>query len=447
MKAPLFELQYSASMKTVRERWAWLRPALGIAGKPVLILVAGLALLWGCSWLYGVWPDGTFAREVVIALIGAIITLITTGLVAVVALRRQIEAAWERRTLRVADPDAWTSRAIRCGELEIPDMTVIVSCTHRTPWTERASAEFRTTDERRPRHALVEETRRLWLPTIVKKAEAGDYIFSDDEGVDLVSAEQTTRRVPGQSPRTHFRFKVAPSSYSDFACSNAKLDEQFTLDGETDLRSLRERWAVTPRSILDVGQLPASAVIGSSTVVVTSDNRFVFGVRDRTFIAGRNDSTDARQRPPVHFVAEGLQIKDLDQDGNFSPLAGSYRALRQELGVSKRSDSIARPNEVVPTGFAFDNKRWQPYFTFIARVDTTWKDLETGCWIAQDHWEAARLESLPFDIGHVGVRKLLIDDHPDFVLASNHAKLALWFALLFQHGYHHLRDELTVPDV
>ena len=76
-------------------------------------------------------------------------------------------------------------------------------------------------------------------------------------------------------------------------------------------------------------------------------------------------------------------------------------------------------------------------------LDITWEQIQTAATTATDSWEAEELLSLPFDVEHRGVRDLLLGLHPDLRLASNHAAAVLWFALLYHHGYHQLRDELT----
>lgn len=181
--------------------------------------------------------------------------------------------------------------------------------------------------------------------------------------------------------------------------------------------------------------------MGSGTVVVTGDDRVILGVRHRTFMAGSSSASNNRQ--PVHFVAEGLLPEDRDAEGRFSPSVGALRGLREELHVGPRSDHIARVQSWVSTGFCFDQLRWQPYFTFLAVLDRTWDEVQTAAPVAADAWEAEALISLPFDIEHAGVRSLLLGNHPDLVLASNHAAAALWFALLYRHGFHQMRDELT----
>lgn len=401
------------------------------------MLLLAAALLWVTSLLFAATdPDG-FARELVSAAVGAIATLVIAGVVALIALRSRVRAYLEKEQVRRFDQGTWATSSIRAGQLDIPQMSIVASCTQATPWTDRMTVEFKDAAEREL-HPLVEQVRDLWLPDLLKRART-DYVLTDAARIDLVAAELRIEEEHGRR-RPHYTFHVAPSRYVDFACTNARLDVPLTLRGESEPRTLRQRWEIAPRSILDLGDLPTAAPIGSGTVAVTSDNRMILGVRSRTFIAGGGAG---RERRRVHFVAEGILPEDRDDDGHLSPLAGARRGLREELHVGPRSDHVARVNSLVATGLCFDQLRWQPYFTFVALLDRTWDEVHTAAAVAADAWEVESLVSLPFDIEHAGVRSLLLGRHPDLELASNHAAAALWFALLYQHGYQQMRDELS----
>lgn len=150
--------------------------------------------------------------------------------------------------------------------------------------------------------------------------------------------------------------EVGQTTYFDFACVNARLDEPIQLEPDAEPTTLREQWP-TPQSILDVGKVPCTP-IGSGTVVVTKDHRMMLGVRSRTWIAGQPRSA---KRHAVHVVAEGLLCEDVDAWGRFDPRVGALRGLGEELQIGNRRDHIGRVIEMVPTGFAFDQQRWQPY--------------------------------------------------------------------------------------
>lgn len=421
-----------------RRALAWLRLREWLF-RPFALLVSSVTLLWLCYGLFLATADDEFGRELVSAAIGAVITLAIAGLIALFALRHRLAAHREKQTVRRFAEESWHTRSISVGEMTIPRMSTVVSCTQGVPWTKRASCTYESAPERRPRHSLVEEAREEWLQEDLARAAELGLPFEDLPAADLLDARlelrtEGTRRFP------HYRLKVGQTTYFEFATTALKLDRT-VVDDDGQERRLRDALGVDPTSILDVGGLPIPASIGSGTVAVTSDNRVILGVRLRTFVAGLADATGTRH--PVHVVAEGLIPTDVDAAGNFSPLEGAKRALREELHVGPRTDHIARVTELVETGFSFDQERWQPYFTFLARLDRTWAEVQTGIHSATDGWESEMLLSLPFDIEHAGLRLLLLGRHPDLQLASNHAAVALWLALLYQHGFEQMRNELT----
>lgn len=406
--------------------------------EPLGILLLAGVLLAGCYVVFRVTsPDG-FGRELLSATIGAVVTLAVAGLVALVALWDRIQRRRERATIRRMSRESWPTTAIRAGLMTVEGMCVVASCTQGVPWTQRVTFEC-VPGSPRPKDDLVESHRQEWL-TQLERSKGKDYVLNDGPRVDLVGADLELRSHAGRT-RPHYTFQVAPSTYYDFACANVRLDEPFTHEGDEPL-SLRERWGTYPLSIQDVGNLRAPAPIGSGTVVVTSDDRLVLGIRHRTFVASADPTGTGRH--PVHFVAEGLLPTDTE-NGRLSPRAGAFRGLREELHIGNRSDHIAKVTRLIDTGLSFDQSRWQPYFTYLAYVDASWDELQTGAAVATDAWEVETLVSLPFDIEHAGVRLLLQGRHPDLHLASNHAGAALWFALVYKHGYHQLRDELTTP--
>lgn len=408
--------------------------------QPFLLLLLGIGVIIPCFLAFSrIDPDG-FGRELLSAALGAVVTILTAAVVGLLALRKQVRAHIERSMVRRFESDSWRNSSIQSGGMEIPNMAVIASCTQGQSWTDRIDVTFQPTSDR-PRDALVDATRDLWLPGLLEKAGT-DYVLVDAPRADLTSAQLETRVVDSVR-RPHYVLGVGSSTYFDFACSNARLDQEFQLEGDHRPRSLRERWDVHPSTLLDVGSLPASAPMGSGTVAVTRDGRMILGIRHKTFVAGSAAHHGARR--PVHFVAEGLLPNDYDEDGVFSPAEGARRGLREELHVGPRSDHIARVESLIATGFCFDQRRWQPYFTFLARLDRSWDEIQTAAPTASDSWEVESLLSLPFSIEHAGVRGLLRGEHPDLVLASNHAAATLWFALLHEHGFQQLRDELSVP--
>ncbi|UYG17275.1 hypothetical protein BRM3_02240 [Brachybacterium huguangmaarense] len=417
---------------------SWLRLHQWLVRPFALLLLSG-ALLWSCSMLFYDTDDGSFARELISSVIGTILTLAAAGLVALFALRHRLASRREKQIVRRFSEDSWKTRALTVGEMTIPHMSIVVSCTQGVPWTRRASCTYTTTGARRSRHPAVDAVREEWLQGDRERADALGLMFVDLDAADLLDASlelrvENGRRVP------HYSFTLGTTTYFEFASTALKLDRTLVADDGSE-RSLRDVLGCDPHSVLDVGELPIPATIGSGTVAVTSNNRVLLSVRLRTFVAGPGDAEGSRR--PVHVVAEGLIPTDVDDDGNFSPIAGARRALREELHVGPRSDHIAKVTDLIEVGFAFDHQRWQPYFVFLARLDRTWAEIQPGVHAATDSWESAMLISLPFDIEHAGLRLLLQGRHPEFQLASNHATAGLWFALLYQHGFEQMRDELS----
>lgn len=427
------------SRTTLAQRAAARLRLYGWLLRPVALLVLSAGLLGCCYLLFRLTQDGGFGRELVSATIGAVVTLAVAGVVALLALRHRVAARREKQVVRRFSDESWRSRSMKVGAMTVPRMSIVVSCTQGVPWTARASCSFRSTPARRPRHELVAARREDWLSADRAKAAELGLVFEDLPGADLLDAQLEVRS-DKERRWTHYSFEVGETTYYEFASTALKLDRPVR-DAQGRQGALRDALGGDPVSILDVGRLPVPAAVGSGTVVVTSDQRVLLGVRLRTFVAGRGDVGGAKR--PVHVVAEGLAPSDVDADGNFSPREGARRALAEELHVGPRTDHVARVTELVDTGLAFDQERWQPYFTFLARLDRSWAEVETGIRTATDSWESEMLVSLPFDIEHAGLRLLLQGRHPDLQLASNHAVVAVWFALLYQHGFEQMRNELT----
>ena len=407
--------------------------------RPILLLFAGLGLLTLCWFLYGRTPAESFQREVVVSTLGAVVTIIGATLVALFALRKQLRALAEKRTIRRFADLSWKWSAISVGKMEIPGIAVIASCTQGKSWETNTVIEFSAMAESRGTNEIAAKAREVTLPELRKQADNGKLLLFDDECVDVVDADLSVfhsdgRRLP------HYTLTPAKAQYFDFAVTTSRLDAPTNPLIDSEQRTLRELWGNEPASLLEVSRLPAMAKLGSGTVVVTKDDRLVLGVRGKTFIA--SDSEQGSNRRSLHFVAEGISPRDCDSDGLLNPAIGAVRGLDEELNIGSSSRNIGRAAKIVPTGVFFDQQRWQPCFSYLCRLDIDWDELQTAAPIARDSWEVEALISLPFDIAHTGVRSLLYGTHPDFRLASNHAAAMLWFALLHRHGYHEMRDYL-----
>lgn len=407
--------------------------------RPFLFLMVGLILLVLCWWLFGLTTSDSFWREAVSAILGAVATIIGATAIAFIALREQLRRVEEKRLLKRFEDLTWKHSSIRVGAMEIPGIAVVASATHDAGWDANTIVEFAPEGSPRATDELTARALDVTLPKLQAQAEERKLTFFDDDCVDIVDVDLTTINRDGKR-RPKFTFTPAKARYFDFAVSSSRLDAPVDPEIDPLQPSLRQLWGHGPSSLLEVSALPAVAKLGCGTVAVTKDSRIVFGIRGKTFIA--SDSVSDSARRSLHFVAEGMIPKDLNQEGRVDPKVGITRGLDEELNIGLSSRNIGRVAEMISTGVFFDQQRWQPCFSYLSRLDITWDEVQTAAPIARDAWEVEALISLPFDIEHAGVRQLLLGTHPDFRLASNHAAAMLWFALLHNHGYHVMRDHL-----
>jgi len=405
----------------------------------VMWVVAIVATLGASLWWYGSTEPDTFSREAAIALLGAVVTLLSAAVVATLALVQQLRRAREVETLTRFAEDSRRLRSLRVGRMEIPGIVVVASGNNHLEWTDRADVEFGDWAAERPLDEEVRQVIDARIPGFVEEARRRKSPFSDDPAVDLVDARVELRPDASGKRRPVYRLTPAPMTYFPFFATAARLDDA-ALD---DPRPLRERFGPDVRSIEDVARLRLNAKVGVGTLVVTSDDRLVLGVRGRTMIAGGDERTDGRSA--VHVVAEGAMPHDVDRKGRFDPLATARRGLMEEVGLGGDVRAIGWVRQLVQTGFFLDQQRWQPCFANLAHIDLSWDEFATAATTAQDRWEVERYVSLPFHIEHPGLRLLLLGQHPDLALASNHAAAVLWFGLLYRHGFTTMRDMLARP--
>lgn len=418
--------------------WSWFR-----AQSPVirLLLWVGVIALASLTafWTYTRTVPDTFSREISIALLGAVVTLVPAAGLAALALLEQWRRAREVEILARFAGESWQRRALRAGRMEIPGIVVVASGNAHSEWTDRVDVEFDDWAPQRPLSAEVQRVVEDRLPALHDRAARIHAPFTDDDAVDLVHARIELRRDAAGRRRPLYRLTPAPMSYFPFAATGADLDRVDEIDG----RSLRDMFGPDVQTLQDVARLAVPAKVGSGTLVVSADRRLLLGVRGSTMIAGRDESTDGRSL--VHVVAEGCTPEDVDRNGRFDPLATARRGVLEEVGIGDSPQAIGRVTKLVRTGFFLDQQRWQPCFANVAHTDLTWDEIQTAAPAAQDSWEVERYLSLPFDIAHPGVRHLLLGTHPDLALASNHAAAVLWFALLYEHGFTVMRDLLSRP--
>jgi hypothetical protein len=414
---------------------AWLGRQ-GPTFRVVIPVLLGAVILAAAFMLFPRWPDGSFARELVVAALGAVITIVAAAVTAAVALSRELVRRREVDVLQRFDGKTWERRSLRVGRMEIDDIVVVASGGHQREWTDGVTLTFAHADGPRRVPDDIAAARDARVPLAVAERDAQSIALTNDPCVDLVAAKvQLTADDAGRRRRS-YHLTCAEARYFDFLATTAELDREGSGGAG---RTLRERAPRQPATIEDVSSLPAMAKIGVGTAVITTDGMLVLGVRGRVAIAGQTGG----DRREVHIVAEGMVPGDLDRQGSISPARTSLRGVEEELGISGARDSLGRVTSHGATGFFFDQLRWQPCFAYIARVDLTWDELQTAASTARDYWEMETLLALPFTIENPGMRYLLTDSHPDLVLASNHAAAVVYFALLHEHGFSAMRDALT----
>lgn len=241
------------------------------------------------------------------------------------------------------------------------------------------------------------------LPAMQERAAEYGYQFTDDEALAVQAVQSRDGEwvfTPGLT--TYYRWAVSAGGL-DHPLSRLEAEH---LPGIGD--NLRTRLGIHYPALAEMAGFGIPAKAGCGAAVVTTDNQLVLGVRNRVFVAGGMAGGRAR----VHVVAEGMLAEDVGPEGLISPAAAARRGLLEELAVTRA--------EIVETGLLLDQIRVQPVFGHIAYVPLTFNEVQHRALSAHDGWEADRLVSMPFE--PTGELKALADgDHPEFVVASNHA--------------------------
>lgn len=420
---------------------SWLRHRAWII-RPIIILTGLAVLVVVTVFFFYRLPGDSYWAALNAALISSIVTIVITLSIAIAAFWERLQKVQEHRVMERFGTKSWQRSAIRMGALEIPDIVITAAATHRVQWSDRAQVEWAdlTSPRAKPGEPL-QVAMQANLDAARTHADRHKIMLTDGQAVDLRAAyielvHQANKRV------RKFTLTPATSTYFDFLAGGNSMDATVTLDG--DETSLRKWIGFTPQSIEEVENLPFSSKIGTGTVVVTRDNMLVLGIRGRTMVAGGQEP-DERGRRRVHIAGEGMIPDDLDRRGRLSPRVTAARALFEELAIGPKSSCIGRIEQIFDTGFFFDQLRVQPCFSFLAKVSLDWNELRTDAVIASDFWEVEELIAIPFDIENVNLQTLLLNQHPEIVLASNQAAAAVWFACLYEFGFHHLRDVLSTP--
>ncbi|MGP0051982.1 MAG: hypothetical protein ACLPZR_24525 [Solirubrobacteraceae bacterium] len=322
---------------------------------------------------------------------------------------------------------------LHAGGVQIPSIASIASCAQGVPITETVRVEFeRSFREARPDPPEWHAIRDRFVPRLQTQAQSESRPFTDDPAVDLVGA-QASPPIDVRDPLV-YRVGVAPTSYYRFAALSNSLDVNMRdIVPNMHEGTLRARWRrFDPRDLADLGDLPAPAKVGTTTVVASKpDNILLALIRGRVHQVGGAVGEGRAGAPRLlHFVAEGMTPGDRASDGSFSPEGTARRALASELGLGARADVHV---ELVPSGLFIDVQRWQPIFCYLAIVDAKFDEIVSLISTGAESNEHHGVVPLAWTAKDKAVQRLLGDQGGDR-LASSHAKAALLYALFFRHG-------------
>lgn len=397
-------------------------------------------------WVFSEYPEGSFVREVNSGVIGALITIPLTAFFGLVAFRKQWNILFESKRLKNVARRTWKDSKIAVGTLEIPGISIIECASHEKAWDLHTDLKWKLlpANPRNANSALVKDADEILGKVLSAVKERNCVLPTNDSCLDLVEFDSWKN---GATGRLEISMVVAEAHYYDFISTSNELDRK--LEDET---TLREKYGIHISDISEVRSLPVIAKLGCGTVVITSDNQIILGVRERTYVAGKFKDVVAGDEHPkkqVHFVAEGMIPSDTYNDialrmemRNTEPAKASLRAQNEELGISTENTANAQIKQLVPTGFFFDHCRMQPCFSFLSFVDRTFSEIKTGWSSAPDKFENERIFEMSFSIENLELIKLLLGKHTGYELASNHAAAMLWFACIYQFGFEAVRSAI-----
>lgn len=412
--------------------------------KPVLLTLLFLLSLYATFRAFYSFDDSSYIRELNSAIIGALITAPLSIAVALFAFWERVRSETEHRRVDKQGKRSRKNRAIQIGRMIIPDISVIASASHHKAWDFDKDIVWRHGNRR----VLSEEIialRDQRLPEIKETAKSNDVVFENLPCLDLVGFNEVLDR---RTKRRTFYFTTAEMWYYDFAATANILDQYY----EENV-TIREHFDIHYDEDFPLSDLPVNAKMGCGTVVITSDNQILMGIRKKTFVAGINDHNsayDCQLSQPVHFVAEGMIPEDVTSMPPTHPaglrnLAGdvaSLRAQQEELNIGTGTNHIAGVSELYGTGFFFDHVRMQPCFSYLSRVDKNANEFMSRASEAKDQWEMDTLLAWNFSLDNPEIIRLLLNKHPRYHLASNHAAALLWFACVFEFGFDAMSERL-----
>jgi hypothetical protein len=328
---------------------------------------------------------------------------------------------------------------VKVGGVEIPDILCVATCSHGQDAAQEMTLEFER--ELRDTRPDCEEWPLLkaFLPELGAEAKAQGRKFFNGEVLDLVYTEELETDSGGSR---RYRLGVAKTDYNRWATTANSLDRDLSRHRELTERlgssTLRQAWGHTPDCLEDLAELPAPCFMGVCVVVVAGNEIVVLARQRKHYVAGSEPSSAERSRKPtpVHFVGEGVEPRDFIPGRNpfeRAALRGCWEELKLE----------AEDIELVPTAFVFDTLRWQPLFCYLARCKLGISELEVIMQKAKDNDETGRQIAalVPPTITAPETRTLLTGSDPSMRLASNHAEIALLYALVYADGLERVASE------
>ncbi len=277
------------------------------------------------------------------------------------------------------------------------------------------------------------------LPALVKEAETDGREFRDESGLDLTYVRPRSQTDGG--PR-RYKVGVSETKYHRWAatanCLDRDLREVPEIAERIGASTLREAWGCHPSTLEDLARQAPPALMGVCVVVIAEEQIVVLERQGIHYVATPSEGDDQRRR--VHFMGEGMTRADRNPaTGCYSPEQGALRGCEEELGLT------VQDIELTPTAVALDTKRCQPLFCFVGRCRLEIGDLEERMQFAFDRRETVSRIVAQFATSSRDetTRLLLTGQHPEFVLASNHAEAALLHSLFYLEGREYVRDQLT----
>jgi hypothetical protein len=325
------------------------------------------------------------------------------------------------------------------GRVLIEDLISLAACDHQQSAHQELLLEFES--ELRADRPDPDEWPLLQaqlLPVLVNEAIVDGREFKDEPGLDLTYI-QPESSAPGDPKR--YKAGVSRTTYHQWAttanCLDRDLRELPEMAEQLGVPTLRESWKCHPTSLEELTRQPVPALMGVCVVVIAEEQIVVLERQDLHYVASRSEHSDRRRL--AHFMGEGMTPADTDlRTGRFSPERGALRGCEEEFGLT------ANDIKLIPTAVVVDTKRCQPLFCFIGKCELEIGDLEERMQFAPDRKETVSriVAQLQHTSRDEATRFMLTGEHPEFLLASNHAEVALLHALFFIEGRAYVRDQL-----